>query len=806
MNRITSEEMSRIKKDIDLADLVRSSGVELKPHGENLIGLCPFHNDTNPSLVITPKKNLWNCLGACQTGGSVIDWMMKLKNLDFKEAAQTLNPDKRNERNHPTMRPQSNSSPEHPSKLSLSTKADDQVLLTRVIDYYHQALKKTPSALKYLEKRGLVHPELINHFKLGFADRTLGVRLADKNSQEGIQLRERLIRLGVFRKSGHEHFNGSLVIPVIDSQNQIKEIYGRKTGSKLRKGTALHLYTAGEHKGIFNPACLISESIILCESLIDALSFWACGFRNVTTSFGINGFTEEIKTALVESKAKKILIAYDSDEAGNSAAEKVAEKLSEQGLECSRIQFPNGDDANSFILNYQTTEERTQALDELIQGARPFNLSSLAASVQKEGVETSGKLEKETDLEPEPPPVPNALPNQGRTSTKEKPLFTYRIEGREIKFKCGDRLWRVRGLFKNLSFEILRVNVRISVDETFHIDTLDLYQSKPRSIFISTAATETGLKNEIIKKDLGKILLQLETLLESHIKQALKPKEPEVILTATEQQEAISYLGSKDLLSRVAGDFKTCGVAGESVNCKVGYLASISRKLEKPLAIIIQSSSSAGKSTLMESILSFVPEEDQIRFTAMTGQSLFYMGEKDLVHKILAISEEEGAERAQYAIKTLQSEQQLKIASTGKDPKTGKLEIQEYKVEGPTQLMLTTTNVEIDEELQNRCLILSVDESKQQTEAIHRRQREMKTLEGLIFTEKKKNLQHIHQNMQRMLKPLAVVNPYAKTLNFPSHLLRLRRDHAKYLCLIRCIALLHQHQREANEPLSKANN
>jgi len=141
----------------------------------------------------------------------------------------------------------------------------------------------------------------------------------------------------------------------------------------------------------------------------------------------------------------------------------------------------------------------------------------------------------------------------------------------------------------------------------------------------------------------------------------------------------------------------------------MGYLAAVSRKLEQPLAIVVQSSSAAGKSALREAVLALMPEEERVQYSAMTGQSLFYMGETDLKHKILAIAEEEGAERASYALKLLQSEGKLTIASS-KDPQTGKLVTHEYHVEGPVMIFLTTTAIEVDEELLNRCIVLTVDE------------------------------------------------------------------------------------------------
>jgi DNA primase len=254
-------------------------------------------------------------------------------------------------------------------------------------------------------------------------------------------------------------------------------------------------------------------------------------------------------------------------------------------------------------------------------------------------------------------------------------------------------------------------------------------------------------------------------------------------------------LKDPSLLDRILTDFEKCGVVGEETNKLVGYLAAVSRKLEEPLAIVIQSSSAAGKSSLMEAILSFFPIEERVQYSAMTGQSLFYMGEADLQHKILAIAEEEGAEKATYALKLLQSEGELSIASTGKDPTTGRLVTQEYRVEGPVMIFLTTTAIEIDEELLNRCIVLTVDEEREQTRAIHRLQRERQTLEGLLAKRDSDQIRRLHQDAQRLLHPLLVANPFARELTFLDDRTRTRRDHMKYLTLIRAIALLRQYQR-----------
>ena len=262
----------------------------------------------------------------------------------------------------------------------------------------------------------------------------------------------------------------------------------------------------------------------------------------------------------------------------------------------------------------------------------------------------------------------------------------------------------------------------------YHVDTFDVYSARHRSAYIKQAAQELAVDENLIKRDLGKVLLKLEELQDQQIKGTLAKQEKQPAMSDSEVKEALALLKEPALLDRILSDFNRCGVVGEETNKLVGYLAACSRKLERPLAVMVQSSSAAGKSSLMEAVLSFIPEEERIQYSAMTGQSLFYMGEQDLKNKILAIAEEEGAENTSYALKLLQSEGEVSIASTGKNATTGNLETQEYRVEGPVMLFSTTTAIDIDEELMNRCLVLSVDESREQTKAIHAAQRKAANL------------------------------------------------------------------------------
>ena len=586
-------------------------------------------------------------------------------------------------------------------------------------------------------------------------------------------------------------------------------LYGRKVRNDLRAGTPAHLYLSGPRRGLFNRAALtpgVCEELIVCEALIDALTFWCAGFRNVTSAYGIEGVTEELVDAIKASGVARALIAFDRDEAGERGAAKLAERLMALGIDCLRVVFPKGMDANEYALKVRPAAKSLGLLirkaEWMGQGAPPKrdHVEPVAITV--------------CELKPSAAPViplvakeePPALPAAALPSAPAADALA-QVNEREVVLTFGEgtqmpspaRRWRVRGLPKNLAVGVLKGNVMVSADDgsRFHVDTLDLYAARARAVFVQQAASELGIAEGVLKTDLGRVLLKLEALQDEAIREALAPKEPSApAMSEADQAEALALLKSPDLMSRIVDDFDACGVVGERTNKLVGYLAAVSRLLDRPLAIVIQSSSAAGKSSLMDAVLAFVPEEARTKYSAMTGQSLFYMGQTSLKHRILAIAEEEGASRASYAMKLLQSEGELTIASTGSDPATGNLITQEYRVEGPTMLMMTTTAIDLDEELLNRCLVLTVDEDREQTRRIHALQREKRTLAGLAKREAKTAILTTHQNAQRLLRPLAVVNPYADRLTFLDDRTRTRRDHEKYLTLIDVIALLHQHQRE----------
>jgi DNA primase len=817
MPRIADEVIERLKSEIAIERLAEARGVVFERRGADLHGRCPFHEDKTPSLVVTPAKNLWHCLGACQQGGTVIDWVMKAEGVSFRHAVELLQND---------YQPIATDAPRRSTVRKLPTMlerdAEDVKLLGQVVDYYHETLLTSPEALGYLQRRGIGSKEAIETFKLGYANRTLGYRLPAKTRVEGAAIRGQLQRVGLMRASGHEHFSGSLVMPVIGADGVVTEVYGRKLLDNLRPGTPKHLYLPGPHRGVWNERALVaSKEIILCEALIDALTFWCAGYRNVTASYGVEGFTADHLAAFKAHGTERVLIAYDRDEAGDKAAEKLATKLTAEGLDCYRILFPKGMDANEYALKLGPPEKSLgvaiRSAQWMGKGAAKASISTVAEPVISRASDPLTSLAAEEaakdqnlSAQPEPamPQEPQpAMPTLPASVMPEPamPLVTpeHKSLGQEHEHTVtfGPRRYRVRGLEKNASYECLKVNVLVSAPnqeggEAVHVDTLDLYQARHRAAFIAAASTELGVADEVVKADLAKLLLALETEQEKLLSAAREPVKPAPhAMSEDARAAAMALLTDSRLIERIASDFSRAGIVGETSNALVGYLAAVSRKLDRPLALLIQSTSAAGKSSLLDAVLRFIPEEDRVVYSAMTGQSLFYMGEMNLKHKLLAIAEQEGAARATYALKLLQSEGELTIASTSKDATTGKLVTEEYRVEGPVMIALTTTAAEIDEELLNRCLVLTIDEGRAQTQAIHTQQRARRTLAGLHARAEREALLMLHQNAQRLLEPLAVVNPFADHLTFLDDRTRTRRDHEKYLTLIDVIALLHQHQR-----------
>ncbi len=421
------------------------------------------------------------------------------------------------------------------------------------------------------------------------------------------------------------------------------------------------------------------------------------GYRNVTASYGVNGFTKDHRAAFERHGTQRVYIAYDREEAADKSAEKLAAELIAMGIECFRVEFPKGMDANEYALKVTPAAKSLGLLlrnaSWLGKGHRPAVRAAapeIVSAPEKEPAAKEKKIEREAPepeitaapdpiadriaeeesilaeieaaaqsriqaapVEPTPEPAAAAIPEQvlplaaAVASSGPPTEVEVEIRGEDVLMRTANREYRVRGPGKNTSGEMLKVNLRVMGvnrhgDVALHVDTLELNHARPRMAFAKQAADELSVKEETLRRELGTLMLRLEMIRDEQISKALEPKAPADAMTEEERTAALELLRDPNLKDRILKDFARCGVVGEETNKLTGYFAAVSRHLAEPLAVIVQSSSAAGKSSLMEAVLAFVPEEHRVQYSAMTGQSLFYMSGMDLRHKILAIARRRG--------------------------------------------------------------------------------------------------------------------------------------------------------------------
>jgi len=747
---LSKEAIDQIKQTHDLVSFIQANGIPLTKKGRNFVGLCPFHEETRPSFTVNPKRQLWHCFG-CGEAGDVIGFLTKTQGIGFREAVNQLS----------AVSSQLSAKAEKHNDKPRTPKL--QRLLNRVMEYYQAELLKDPRGLDYLQKqRGITDRQAILDFKGGFASGNL----LDVIPDEG-DLVSDLKTLGILNPKGKELFYNSVTFPLLDENNNVLSIYGRR----IEEGEIHHLYLPGKKQGLINrQAAKRSKSILLTESIIDALTLYNAGFKNVIPCYGVNGLTSDHLFLFNCFAVEEVYISFDSDPSGKDAAIKMGELLKEKGITSFIVDLPDKD-INDYFFRH-TPEE----FEELLKNANPQSL-------------------------------------ERSTSVSKREETVYQKTGHGLILGLGDRRYEIKGIARQgtqLKATIKAYQEQVSActrraggirgqgtentrnKETprFELTTIDLYSIRSRQWFASLCTGLFGETEELIKEDLNRLLEKLETS-GSEVKEDKKKE-----LTQEQKEEALRFLTNPKLFNEILDDLETAGITGEEMNKLLCYISAVSRKMEEPLSILIRSRSAAGKSTLQDGILSLLPEEDYIQYTRITDQALFYKEEDSLVHKLLAIEEAAGMNGAAYSIRAIQSSKHLTVAATSKDPITGKMKTEEYKVKGPVSIFLTTTEVSLDEEMESRFLTVTIDESSKMTSMIHEKQRYQDTLAGYLAKKTKDKIITKHQNAQRLLTTLPVINPYSPYLTYNKDSLFTRRDNQKYLNLIKAICFLHQHQRE----------
>ncbi|MHB2018410.1 MAG: CHC2 zinc finger domain-containing protein [Candidatus Xenobia bacterium] len=748
-----------LKAAVSLADVMTRCGVELRPVGRNLVAHCPFHpNDTDASLVVNPDRQLWNCFG-CQSGGDVLTFLQLKERLDFRQACDQLKAWVGVLPAPPPPRVQSVGNSDGPATVPgpnepLPGGFTRAQLLERVVSIYAERLAASPAAHEYLASRGLDAPELTRAFRIGVSDGTLLKMLPEQGA-----IREALQLIGVLRPNGKEHFAGCIVVPLEHPDYGVVGLYGRRMMAEAR---VAHLYLPGPHRGVLNHQALrSSRDVLLAESVLDALSLWMAGCRDVTCIYGVQGLTRDLEELMGRFATRQVTLCLDGDDSGRTATMRIGEQLMRRGIRCLDVALPEAADANAVLAT-----QGAAALAQLATAARPL------------------RLPEGTPSPAEPTP---AAPADGAVQ-QTGDGFLYLADG---------LTWRVtpRPPFAGR----LKVTLRVQHDGQSFLDNLDLYSHRARATLANQMSRRSGLEKETVERQLLALIEHAEQWIQQQQDED-DGEEPEQKkappMSAAEREEALSFLRRPDLVPCVLADMAVMGYVGEDNPKLLGYLIGVSRKLDKPLSGIILSQAGAGKSALTEVVEQLVPPEDVVLYTRMSPQALGYMKRDFLMHKLLMIEERIGAAESEYAIRVLQSRQRLSQAVVVKDPTTGKMHTRHFEVLGPIAYLETTTNANINFENATRNFELVLDESEEQTRRIHQLQREARTREGLLRRSEIEAIRRRHHNAQRLLQPLKIEVPYVGLLTFPAQWLRTRRDHERFLSLVEAVAFLHQHQRQ----------
>ncbi len=322
---------------------------------------------------------------------------------------------------------------------------------------------------------------------------------------------------------------------------------------------------------------------------------------------------------------------------------------------------------------------------------------------------------------------------------------------------------------------------------------LDLYNDNQLEKFIRKIAEKLEIGTNVIAASLSELTEELEKYRLSEIKRQQSTQEEKKILKPTEKAQAIENLQSANLLEQTANDLQNTGIQGEQENTMILLLAMTSRKMQDPLSVICLAKSGVGKSYLMEKVAQCIPNQEAKEHTQFSGNSLYYFRREEIKGTVFLIEDLDGAQAVMFPIRELQTKKRISKTVTIKD-KSGQMRTITLIVEGPVSVIGCTTKEKIYEDNANRAILIYLDGSKEQDQRIMEYQKKLRA--NLINTKEEKQLQEKLKNMQQILEPIKVVNPYAPIIDIPSEDFKPRRTLPLLLGFIEAITFYHQFQRE----------
>ena len=758
-------ELKQIKQQLSIGQVLQY--YNLKPDKNNRL-LCPFHNDKTPSLQIYPTTNTYCCFSSnCNAGtGDAIQLIQLMeassgsacsKHEALTKAALLLNGS-----TTPAAKLFIKAAPTPNSEHALEKIA----VLTKLFKYFTKALPLTKKAVDYLEGR-------VINYKLHEVGCNTGDWHHKLNEKNFIASCEHYGLLKAKPAGGFTTWaKDCIIFPLKNQENKIISLYGR---SITNDSDSRHFYL-NNRSGLYpGYPSLQTKGLILVESIIDAASLLQQEAiktnYEILSLYGTNGLTDEHITAIASlPQLEEIILMLNADEPGEAATHKHAYTL--HGLlphiHITHTSLPAGEDVNSVLC----THDDAGVLVNIIESRTDFSFS----------IEN-----KKSEII-----IPPAL-QQSKLDTRNSELLIY--DNCELYIE-------VLGGIKITGLDRMKVTLKICSKAPLRgvgglqWYSIDLYNQVQREQTINNVAETLELSSQQTTSTFINLITELE---QHRIKkiEALQPKEKPINeLTAIQRQTAVNELKKPKLLQRTGQLLHQCGIVGEENNSLIAYLIFTKRKQEVPLHVMFLGSSGSGKTYLQERISELIPDEDKLEITQITENALYYFKQHELQHKLILIEDLDGAMTVFYPLRELQTKRRISKTVTLKDSK-GNLKTITLTVEGPVCVSGCTTKEKIYEDNANRCILLYTDQSRDQDKRINEYQTRLAG--GEINKERENQYKELFKNMQRVLRPIHIINPFAKYIELPEQVFKPRRTMTLLLGFIESITFYHQYQREVKK-------
>ena len=353
----------------------------------------------------------------------------------------------------------------------------------------------------------------------------------------------------------------------------------------------------------------------------------------------------------------------------------------------------------------------------------------------------------------------------------------------------------ILGGLKTNKLESLRVTLSVQKLKQHNVlrHSIDLYNDNQVEKFVRRCAERLEVGTSIVRKTLQELTHELENyrfILLQKMEESHKPFVKQ--LSVSEEKEAIDFLTREELLTRTNAYIGKSGVIGEQTNRLLMYLLFTSRLTANPLHCISLGSSGVGKTHLQSKVAELIPQEDKVEITVLSANAFYYFNRTELQNKLILIEDLDGAESVLYPLRELQSKKRITKTVVHKDSK-GTTKTIHLTVEGPVSVAGCTTRESVYEDNSNRSFLLYIDESTEQDKKIMNYQRAVSA--GQVNEEEQLRAAETLQNVQRVLKPIKVINPFALYLELPASVFKPRRTNSHYLQLIEAITFYKQYQR-----------